>query len=146
MFRWISVIISAIAVVVLSLAGVSLGVWFASCYEFTMGFYEAPPPSAYCVRVSAASNWLFLTGASLTVLLLVVHLVLAAKQRKWGWFIGLLVAPIICFFVGIGVTASGNAIFTALALALIGLPNLLFGLIALTAPAEHKDFPTARAA
>jgi hypothetical protein len=71
--------------------------------------------------------------------LLVIHLIVSAKKRTWGWFITFLAAPPVCFSCGALMDAPwvGGGVVTIYALticvfgALIGGLNLLFGIAVL---------------
>jgi hypothetical protein len=75
------------------------------------------------------STWAILLGTGLTVLLLVIYLIVAAKKRAWRWLIALLVLPPLSFscYAFFYVSDFDTAIAASFVfITLIGLPNLLF--------------------
>lgn len=136
MFRWVCIICSLIALVVLGIAGFANGAAISQCE----GDPIIPPLPPQCVLFFNVSTWALLLGSGLTVALLGVHLMVAAKKRTWRWFIALLGWPPLSFacyaffyLQYLGVVAS--LVF----IPLIGLPNLLFSIRALKPGPEVSD-------
>ncbi len=131
MSRWASIICSSIALVLLGIAGFTAGIAFKECSGEIV-----PPVSPHCVMLYTVDAWAALSGAGLTVLLMVVHLIVAVKKHTWGWLITLLVEPLLCFlcYAWLYSSGSGDGITLGIFFTLIGLPNLLFGISVLKPP------------
>ena len=146
MFRWASIIFSSMAIVFFGVTS------FAAMAEegcpdriplaaMFIARADIPPPSPgpNCVMFyNTLGSWALLCGVGLIVLLLVVHLIVSAKKRIWRWFITFLVAPAACFSCGAltisqwaGDVGTLDGLTISALCALIGLLNLLFGIVVL---------------
>jgi hypothetical protein len=128
MFRWASIIGSSIAV---ALLGTTSIIGFIEAAWMCVGWHWIGGPPSRCVTLYSVALWPFFLGLGFTTLLAIIHLVVAARQKRWGWFNALLLAPPLCFcmsaYVG-GSYSSRSFLFFIICLPFIGLPNLLFSI------------------
>jgi hypothetical protein len=128
MFRWVSIIGSWTAIALLG--ATSFAGFIEAGWDCVGWVWDGPLPSK-CVTLYSLALWPFFLGLGLTAFWALVHLFVAAQQKRWGWFNALLIAPPTCFcvsaFVG-GPYSSNSFMFFILCLPFIGLPNLLFSL------------------
>jgi len=128
MFKWVSIICSSITIVLLGIAGFALGLAKDQC----LGSIRWYPFTPQCNMLLTVNTWAALSGIGLTVVLLIVHLSVAAKKGTWSWLITLLVGPPLCFFSYIfGFNSGVDGIMMGIVFTLVGLPNLLFSLLVL---------------
>jgi hypothetical protein len=130
MFRWASITCSLVALAAFAVVGFTAG------EEVRQGCTDAirPPLPPRCNVLSNISSWVFLFGLILTLALQIIHYLVAAQKRSWGWIITLLVTPPLCILFSLyGVNPPGARadLLPSFVYLPIGLPNLLFGIFGL---------------
>src|ERR1051326_4110269 len=130
MLRWGGIICSSLTMALLGVAGFTVGSARQDCSGGVIG-----PPSPHCEFLYTVDTWLALFGVSLTVLLMVVFLIAAIRKRAWEWLLLLLVGPPVFLLLYAWVYNSGGGEITlGFCFALIGLPNLLVGIVVALKP------------
>ena len=155
MFRWVSLLFSAIATLLFIVtlfvieAGTGCPDWphMAMISSVRTDQLSLAPQFECTMFYVTLSSWTVLCAAGLTLLLLIIHLLVAAKKRLWGWFTTLFVWPSLCVISGgatVGQIAGGydGGFMITMFCLFGGLINLLFGIVILKPwQAAPKGFP-----